>query len=255
MFAMARRLTLRRRWASDDLKIPSMVEPMTSFARCDLRRSHVASDHSQANYVHLLQPKHRLGHGDDVGIAGVPLQPLAGCFRPVAGVMDRDTLRQPIPAVKEAVTKVYRSLVQFPLGRVERQVGTKLVRQAPVHDAPRIDVNVERDLDELGRCSRKVQVRQPQRVRAHTLEQPMPPILGAPRCRHHQNLDPPTPHNEEEIRPGHQPRHHASAHFAALIVEPGPYNWVPVNPTISLQGSVQFRVVSITSFCKSGRNR
>ena len=149
------------------------------------------------------------------------------------GVADGQGLRPAVAVVDQGVARVHHARVQGLFERVERQVGAKRVRHPPAHDAPRVGVDDERDVDEP-RPGRDVgQVREPQRVGARSLEHPVDPVRRAPLRRHAGRcLHCTPPHHTAKAKLSHPPCNRAPGHRDALAAKLTPHLADPVHPEV-----------------------
>ena len=110
----------------------------------------------------------------------------------------------------------------------------RFVRHPPAHDAPRVGVDDERDVDEPGPGRDAAQIGEPPRVRPRRPELPVDPVRRARILRHRRRLHPPAPHHAAKAERAHQRRHRAPGRHDALALELAPHLAHPIDPEVLL---------------------
>ena len=107
---------------------------------------------------------------------GVITRLLVPAWRCRADAAEAAMNRRPDPVVNGTLSaSPTGSSIAGILEPIERQVGTIRVRHPPAHDAARVDVDDERDVDKPGPSRRVRQIREPQSVRTRGPEHPVDP--------------------------------------------------------------------------------
>ena len=151
--AMVRHFGLGWRPVPDRIEEPSVVEPIHPVERRELHRLQAASGAAGSNHLGLVQPDDgsasQLRRPGRYRANGRRYQPIARCrLGPSArysGWRDIET-RDPHggPGYRESPPRGRTG----PAGARRRQVGLKRVRHPPAHDAPRVGVDDQHDVNE-----------------------------------------------------------------------------------------------------------